>query len=92
MAFGRAAGLDEAWLRSLFAFAPEPDERVYVNGKPAAGTAGQGFLEFTCRRLGAMEARKSRQDLLTRTQARLKAARQRTAGARKAARRKKNQE
>jgi hypothetical protein len=92
MAFGRAAGLDEAWLRSLFAFAPEPDERVYVDGKPAAGTAGQGFLEFTCRRLGAMEARKSRQDLLTRTQARLKAARQRTAGARKAARRKKNQE
>ena len=85
IAFGRAAGLDDAWLRSLFAFAPDPDERVYVAGAPPAGTEGQGFLEFTCRRLAAMDSRKSRQDLLTRAEAGLKGLRQKTAGGRKGA-------
>jgi hypothetical protein len=82
IALGRAAGLDEAWLRSVFDFAPAPAERVYVDAAPRASAAAHGFLEFTCRRLVLMESRKAREDLLTRTQARLKAVRHRAAARR----------
>lgn len=77
IALGRAAGLDEAWLRSMFAFAPPPAGRRYVEGKPAGITAGQGFIEFACGGLGDMDTRAAREDLITRTQARLKATRHR---------------
>ena len=74
VALGRAAGLDEAWLRSMFEFAPAPTERHHVEGAPAATAAGQGFIEFACRRL----TRSARQDLVTRAHARLKATRHRS--------------
>lgn len=77
IALGRAAGLDEAWLRSMFTFAPVPAERRYVDGTSAATAAGQGFIEFACRRLVGVEARSARQDLVARTHARLKATRHR---------------
>jgi hypothetical protein len=81
IALGRAAGVDEAWLRSVFDFAPVPAERRYVvEGAPAATAAGQGFIEFACRRLVGMETRSVRRDLVTRTRARLKATRHRSRG------------
>jgi hypothetical protein len=78
MALGRAAGVDEAWLRNTFEFAPVPAERRYVEGASAATASGQGFIEFACRRLAGMETRSVRQDLVTRTRARLKARRHRS--------------
>ena len=75
IALGRAAGLDEAWLRRMFAFAPAATERRYVEGAPAATAAGPGLIEFACRSLAGMETRSARQELVTRAQARLKARR-----------------
>lgn len=77
IALGRAAGIDEAWLRNTFDFAPVPAERRYVAGASAATATGRGFIEFACRRLAGMETRSVRQDLVTRTRARLKATRHR---------------
>lgn len=77
IALGRAAGIDDAWLRSILSFAPVPSERHRVEGAPAATESGQGFVEFACRRLAGMETRAARQDLITRVQARLKATRYR---------------
>ena len=77
VALGRASGVDEAWLRSLFEFAPAPADRRYVDSAPATA-AGPGFIEFACRRLMGMESRPARQDLVTRTRARLKATRHRS--------------
>ena len=78
MALGRAAGVDEAWLRNTFDFAPVPAERRYVAGASAATATGRGFIEFACRRLAGMETRSVRQDLVTRTHARLKGTRHRS--------------
>ena len=75
IALGRAAGIDERWLRNTFDFAPVPTERRYVERGSAA--TGQGLVEFACRRLAGMETRSVRQDLVTRTRARLKATRHR---------------
>ena len=77
IALGRAAGVDQAWLRSMFSFAPLPAERRYVEGAPAATAARHGFIEFAGRHLAGVETRAERQDLITRTQARLKATRPR---------------
>lgn len=50
MAFGRAAGIDEAWLASIFSFAPRPCS-IQVAGTTSAreGHHRQGFVEFACR-------------------------------------------
>ena len=77
IALGRASGIEEAWLRSLFEFAPVPSDRRFVEGAPAT-TAGPGLIEFACRHLVGMESRSARQDLITRTRARLKATRRRS--------------
>ena len=77
IALGRAAGVDESWLRSLFLFAAVPSERRYVDAGPVTAS-GQGFVEFSCRRLVGMEAPSARQDLVTRTRARLKTTRHRS--------------
>ena len=77
VALGRASGVEEAWLRSLFTFAPVPADRRYVDGAPGP-VAGPGFIEFACRRLVGMESRSARQHLVARTRARLKAARHRS--------------
>lgn len=76
IALGRAAGLDDAWLRSVFEFAPVPTERRYVEGSP--GPSGQGLVEFACRRLMGMKTRSVQRELVTRTQSRLKATRHRS--------------
>jgi hypothetical protein len=77
VALGRAAGVEDAWLWSIFDFAPIPADRHYVEGAPATATAGTGFIEFACRHLANVETRAARQDLITRTHARLKATRHR---------------
>jgi hypothetical protein len=77
IALGRAAGLDDSWIRSIFQFAPAASERRYVEGVPKGTVAGAGFIEFACRSLVGVETRSARQDLVTRTQARLKATRHR---------------
>jgi hypothetical protein len=78
IALGRAAGLDDAWLRSVFEFAPAPTERRYVEGAPGPRASGQGLVEFACRRLMGLETRSVQRDLVTRTHARLKATRHRS--------------
>lgn len=76
IAFGRASGVDEAWLQSTFNFAPVAAERRHVESAPAGG-ATRGFVEFACRRLAGVDTRSARQALLTRTRARLKSSRHR---------------
>ncbi|HMD34347.1 MAG TPA: hypothetical protein VKH42_05240 [Vicinamibacterales bacterium] len=47
VAFGRAAGLDAAWMEDLFAFAIRPDELLQVRARPSAHAGGRsGFVEF----------------------------------------------
>jgi hypothetical protein len=77
IALGRASGLEDAWLRRIFEFAPVPTERSYVEGKAAWRPKGPGLLEFACRALAGMETRSARQDLITRAHARIKATRHR---------------
>jgi hypothetical protein len=78
IALGRAAGVDKAWLLNTFDFAPVPADRHYVEIASAATPSGKGFIEFACRWLAGMEPRSMRQDLVTRTRARLKATRHRS--------------
>lgn len=48
VAFGRAAGVDGAWMKSLFSFAPRARESHRVSGKGRRPSAGhqKGFVEF----------------------------------------------
>ena len=84
IALGRAAGVDDAWLREMFNFAPPPARRQYVDGPSRTGPstklgAGKenGLLEFACRRAAGLTARSAREELRTRMRARLKATRSR---------------
>jgi len=77
IAFGRASGIEEAWLRDMFNFAPSSTESRHVSEPPGPGRGGQGFMEFASRRLIGMDSRSARQDLFTRMHARLKATRSR---------------
>jgi len=79
MALGRAAGIEEGWLRSVFDFAPIAVERHYVDGAITTGR-GKGLVEFACRHLLNVETRATRQDLVARAHARLKATRHRERG------------
>jgi hypothetical protein len=47
IAFGRAAGIDGAWLTNLFLFAPRPTVRKFVGGVGARGGRSGGFVEFS---------------------------------------------
>ena len=78
IALGRAAGLDDAWLQSVFEFAPVPTERLHVDGAPGPRASGPGLVEFACRRLIGLETRSVQRALVIRTQARLKATRHRS--------------
>lgn len=62
MAFGRAAGIDNEWLKNLFLFAPRPTRTKIV---PAARGARDraGFVEFVCERLAARPDGPKRRDL-----------------------------
>ena len=54
MAFGRAAGIDRAWLVNLFRFAPRARKRRFVHATGAhAASAKDGFVGFSCDRLTA---------------------------------------
>jgi hypothetical protein len=77
LAFGRAMGINEPWLRTIFEFAPPAKERRYVEGATLPNAAGPGFVECACRMLAGMEARAVRRDLVTRVQIRLKGSRSR---------------
>jgi len=46
VAFGRAAGIERAWLANLFRFAPRPTERRFVEGAAARSGRNRGFVEF----------------------------------------------
>lgn len=78
IALGRAAGVDDAWLRNMFEFAPVPAERRYVEGVSGPSASGQGLIEFACRRLMGAETRSAQRELVMRTHARLKATRHRS--------------
>src|SRR5262249_50080316 len=45
-AFGRAAGIDPAWLTNLFLFAPRPTARRFVGGIAVRSGRRGGFVEF----------------------------------------------
>lgn len=50
IALGRAAGIDRRWLRDLFAFAPKPSERHYIDASVA--NVGDSIVECACRYAG----------------------------------------
>ncbi len=74
VAFGLAAGLPRAWLSNLFQFAPRPGARVVDTS--AARAKGKGFAEFGSREI-VLPRRRTRQQLVTRARAHLKARRAR---------------
>jgi hypothetical protein len=59
LAFGRAAGLNPAWLMNLFRFAPRPDQRRFVHATAgrAAAVSG-GFVGFSSDRIAAGGSRR----------------------------------
>lgn len=62
LAFGRAAGVDEDWLRNLFLFAPAPARTITV---PAARGARDkaGFVDYMCERVSEKPGGPKRRDL-----------------------------
>ena len=74
IAFGRAVGLRGGWLTNLFQFALTPTERRFVHlAAPRAG-APDGFVEFGCAQIAGRHQGLTRQQVATRTRARLIAA------------------
>jgi hypothetical protein len=71
VAFGRAAGLPGGWVKTLFAFAPRPDDSRRVGPASARGYE-QGFVEFGCRHMNGNRAGLSRDQLFDRTRGYLK--------------------
>jgi hypothetical protein len=76
IALGRAAGVDETWLRGMFNFAPVPAKRHHVETVRSVKSE-PGLLEFTCKRAAGLGSRDAREELLARMRARLKATRAR---------------
>jgi hypothetical protein len=72
IAFGRAAGLRDGWLKSLFMFASPPWERRLVNNPMGRRfDTTQGFVEFACAHLKRHQLGFSGRDLASRTRAQL---------------------
>lgn len=71
IAFGHAAGLDEAWVAEVMAFAPTPASREIIDSPRADGFEHRGFVEFCARQLHGDDD-KARLELLKRAAARLK--------------------
>lgn len=72
IAFGRAAGLDEAWLTDVFNFAPMAATRQHVDTAPAHTVAERtGFVEFGSRMVLGEHAGEARLTLMKRTRANL---------------------
>jgi hypothetical protein len=65
VAFGRAAGLKAGWLANLFRFVPRPTERRFAPpGSARAGTITDGFIGFSCDRMGIEPASAARRRLV----------------------------
>jgi hypothetical protein len=70
VAFGRAAGLEPAWLASLFEFAPAPVSRWVLDDRPARfPSEREGFVEFGWEEIGRTLPGMSRAKLLGRARA-----------------------
>lgn len=73
MAFGRAAGLEAAWLSNLFRFAPRARRRRFVHPpRPRAKAVKDGFVGFSCERLAAGRPKHERQRMVEQTAAHLR--------------------
>ena len=74
IAFGRATGLDEAWLSDMFNFAPLAATRQHVIAAPAHTVAERrGFVEFASRMVLGEHAGEARLALIKRTRTHLTA-------------------
>jgi hypothetical protein len=73
-AFGRAAGIDGAWLTNLFLFAPRPSARKLVGGFAARAGRKGGFVEFGFAQVGGDALGATRGELVERMTAHLRAA------------------
>ena len=73
LAFGRAAGLERAWLANLFRFAPRAQQRRFVHA-PAARAAAvkDGFVGFSSNQMTAGAAKGSRRRVVEQTAAQLR--------------------
>ena len=72
-AFGRAAGLDGAWLTNLFLFAPRPTSRRFVGAVGARGGRRSGFVEFGFAQVSGEALGATRGELVDRMTAHLRA-------------------
>jgi thymidylate kinase len=76
IAFGRATGMDAAWLTDLFKFAITPGRRVAVNAAAARTVAERrGFLEFSIQQIVGAHASAARLELMRRATLNLSALR-----------------
>ena len=73
MAFGRAAGLKAGWLKNLFRFAPRARDRRFVHPRDARAAAiKDGFVGFSCDRIAARRAGRTRRQIIEETAAQLR--------------------
>src|SRR5206468_2852975 len=75
VAFGRIAGMSAGWLTNLFAFAPRPGDRRYVDAAPPRAVSDrEGFAEFCSERVAGSPTALTRQQLPQRTRIQLQVA------------------
>ena len=73
VAFGRASGLKPGWLKHLFRFAPRARHRRFVHARDArAAGVKDGFVGFSCDRMAAGAARRTRRQMIEETAAQLR--------------------
>jgi hypothetical protein len=73
IAFGRAAGLNSAWLANLFRFAPRARTRRFVHPRRGRrGTVKDGFVGFSCDKLSPGHATSARRRIIDETAAHLR--------------------
>lgn len=73
MAFGRAAGLEAAWLSNLFRFAPRARKRRFVHARAGrAAAVNDGFVGFSCSRMTTGALKGARRQMIEGTAAQLR--------------------
>jgi len=73
VAFGRAAGLEPAWLANLFRFALRPNTRQFVHApRTRALAVKDGFVGFSCGCISIDGGKNARRRLVERTAAELR--------------------
>ena len=86
IAFGRAVGLQAAWVSDVFRFAPRADEYRYSETGPARLVAERdGFVEFGCDRIAAFPNGVTRHQVLEHARSHLEIAARRKRRSRGAA-------